>query len=64
MPPPKRRRKPGKFEHRGRVTTQRDEPMLPRATELSPFVSKRRITDHNVPAASNRYTSPIRLVRS
>lgn len=63
MPPPKRHTNPGQFEHRGRVTTQRAEPTLPPATELSPLASKRRITDRNVPAASSRYTPPIKSVR-
>lgn len=63
MPPPKRHTSPGKFEHRGRVTTQRTEPTLPHATEISPLAPKRRATDHNEPAASSRYTPPIKSVR-
>ena len=59
MPPPKRRSKPGKVEHRGRVTTRRDESTLPSATEHSPFASKRRVADHKVPVASSRYTPPV-----
>ena len=63
MPPAKRRTKPGDVEHRGRVTMHRDDAPVPRATEPSATATKRTATPRKTPAASSRYTPPVKSVR-
>ena len=62
--PSKRRTKPGEVEHHGRVTTHRDDTPFPRAVAPSPSSApKRRTTEREAPAASSRYTPPLKSVR-
>ncbi len=62
--PSKRRPKPDDLEHHGRVTRHREDTPFPRAAAPSPSSApKRRTTEKATPAASSRYTPPLKSVR-
>lgn len=64
MAPNKRRAKTGDIEHRGRVTVTRDADAPPRAAAPTPSARTKRDERQPVtPAASSRYTPPIKSVR-
>ena len=65
MPPNKRRTKAKDIEHRGRVTVSRDDPTaVPRVAASTPSArAKRHESGPVTPAASSRYTPPIKSVR-
>lgn len=64
MPPNKLRAKASDVEHRGRVTGPRHPDAVPRAPALTPSErAKRNERQPVTPAASSRYTPPIKSVR-
>jgi hypothetical protein len=63
MPPNKRKVYGQDIHHQGRVTVHRDTG-LPSATEPPPYGQRSRRPDaRDVPAASSRYTPPIKHIR-
>lgn len=64
MPPSKRRTKASDIEHRGRVTVSRDPTAVPRASPSMPSGrANRPERGPATPAASSRYTPPLKSVR-
>jgi len=63
MPPNKRRQSPGSVQHHGRVTSHRVEETLPATYAPRPVANKRTARSQDGPAASSRYTPPLKSVR-